>query len=63
VLVTRKPVPPQFSSVAPEPYSAPRCFASTAYSTRKTLQGRLRTWTRLIVRPPIDFGTRFWLST
>jgi hypothetical protein len=30
------------SSVAPEPYSAPRCFASTAYPTRKTLQGRLR---------------------
>jgi len=44
--------------VAPEPYSAPRYFASTQYPTRRTLQG-LRYLYDLIVQSPTDFGTRF----
>jgi hypothetical protein len=63
VLVTRsKQAPPQFP-VAPEPYSVPRCFASTGYPTHKTRRGVFVACTRLIVRPPTDFGTRFWFST
>ena len=52
VLVTRKPVPPQFLD-CPEPYSAPRCFASTGFPTRKTLQGVFVTCTKGLSKQPL----------